>query len=604
MQLPSLKEITSKAENAFKRFPVTLIWAILGSFFIMHVIGLDSSQEFEKNLDIILTLVLGISWFIGAQFFIEQQTKANKWIWIKGLIVLLLFIFFWHLPDSKELDQNPIYLARFFLYLIAGHLFLLFAPFIKKWSKTAYWNYLKSVGVSITRSAIFSGFLYLGLALALLAIDALFDIRIKGERYGQLFIFCLGIVNTWIYLSDFPSKIHGQTQIYFDKALEVFVKFILIPLVILYIFILYAYGTKILIEWQLPKGWVSYLVTALALIGFLVQVIINPIQKTAQAWTIKRFYPWFYVVLLPLIVLLFVAIFRRINDYGITENRYFIVLIALWILGMALYLLLAKKRRLIVLPLSLFGLALLSSFGFWGVFSVSNRSQANQFKKVYEKAISNERLATYAEFNQLTSIIDYLDKREAISQLDAITGISMQAAMLDTVKSKWKSYNWVDTSTVMDSLGIKLDPADENNALNHGTNFSFYDNRNKSQTYDISKFSYFTPIYFGTYTEKSMKVGDLDLMYSRDDECLKLSKAKEVLLEIRLKEYLLKLAERGPNLNDLPEDEKSIELENDSLRTKIIFTELSFNIRKKDSVNLHNASAYILIKRIDHVEQD
>ena len=134
---------------------------------------------------------------------------------------------------------------------------MFFAPFITKWDKTAYWNYLISVGASIVRSALFSGVLYLGLILALAAIDALFDVSIDGKRYGQLFIFCLGIVNTWIYLSDFPKNILENTKVHINKALEVFVKYILIPLVLLYIIILYVYSFKIIFQWELPKGWVS-----------------------------------------------------------------------------------------------------------------------------------------------------------------------------------------------------------------------------------------------------------------------------------------------------------------------------------------------------------
>ena len=96
MQLPSIKEITDKAQNAFKRFPVTLTWAIIGSFYIMYLIDFDSGNKLEEKLDIILTLILGICWHIGSQFFIEQQKQPNKWLWLKGLIIVLLFLFYWH----------------------------------------------------------------------------------------------------------------------------------------------------------------------------------------------------------------------------------------------------------------------------------------------------------------------------------------------------------------------------------------------------------------------------------------------------------------------------------------------------------------------------
>jgi len=84
----------------------------------------------------------------------------------------------------------------------------------------------------------------------------------------------------------------------------------------------------------------------LALLGFIIHVMVNPIQKTIKSWVINKFNPWFYNLLLPLVVLLFIAIFRRIRDYGITENRYFVLIIAIWILAMVLFLLLSKKKQL------------------------------------------------------------------------------------------------------------------------------------------------------------------------------------------------------------------------------------------------------------------
>ena len=72
------------------------------------------------------------------------------------------------------------------LYGIAGHLFLLMAPFIFKWNKDAYWNYLKSVGFAFVKSGIFSGVLYIGLVIALLAIEALFNVSINDESYFNL----------------------------------------------------------------------------------------------------------------------------------------------------------------------------------------------------------------------------------------------------------------------------------------------------------------------------------------------------------------------------------------------------------------------------------
>lgn len=592
MNLPSLNEITEKGRKAFKRFPITLIWAIAGSFYFIGVIN-GSSSSFDDHANLFITLVLGVSWFIGTQFFIEQLTAPKKWIWLKLVVLALLFLFYWHLPESQKLDDNPEYLTRFFLYFIGGHLFVFFAPFITKWDKAAYWNYLIAVGTSIGRSIVFSGVLYLGLALALVAIDALFDITIRGERYGQLFVFCLGIVNTWIYLSDFPKNIKENTTVHINKALEVFVKYILIPLVLLYIIILYAYSFKIIFQWELPKGWVSYLVTALALLGFLVQVIINPIQKNVKSWMINQFYPWFYRFLLPLIVLLFIAIFRRIGDYGITEKRYFVLAIAIWVLGMVLYMLFSKKKRLIVLPSSLLILTLIASFGFWGAFSVSENSQIHQFKKVFESVSTSNKIASNQQYDQLKSILDYLDNRESISKLDAITGMDMKNTFKDIIKK----HSWLDTDKVLDSLGIALNPDEKNNTL-YGDYYNYYNNQENIRSYDISSYQYMAEVSLTDYMTKKTKIGAYELFYNSTTLSLGLLLPEDSskVIDIPIKERLKALAKYGNDLYKAEQEELTIISENDSIAIKLIFNDLGFYM-KKDSISISHSRAFLFLKQ-------
>ncbi len=601
MSLFSLTEITDKAQNAFKRFPITLLWSILGTLFCIVVCDDTTNDLFEDQLDTLLTLILGISWLIGTQFFIEQQKKPQKWWFLKPLVVVLLLLFWWMFPNAEH-DPSPEHFIRFFLFLIAGHLFVFFAPFINEWNKAAYWNYLKTIGAAIIRSGFFSGVLYIGLVIALVAIDALFDVYIKERRYLQLFFLCLGIVNTWIYLSDFPRNILNTSDIRFQKALEVFVKYILIPLVLLYLLILYAYGFKILIEWELPKGWVSYLVTILALLGFMVQVIINPIEKSIKAWTINRFYPWFYWLLLPLLVLLFVAILRRVFDYGITENRYFVLLIACWITAISCYLLLTKNRKLIVLPISLFILALLSSFGFWGAFQVSENSQIQQFQKVYDTVLSNNKVASRKQLKQIKSILNYLDDREKLSELDPITGIAMVTAFKDTIDddaSYRYNYHWLDTQRVIDSMGITLHPDEFRNNTDYGDRYDFYGNFFEGRSQFIKPYDYFSPIQLNGYDQKPYEIGDFYVSFEKDEIALCfVSKTDSTeQYQVSLKEKLLYLRQYRSSLPENQMDEMTLDFENERILGKLIFTSLGYEVLENDTIQLNHSNAYLFLKQ-------
>lgn len=599
MRFPSLNNLADKAKSTFWRFPVTLVCAISGTIYTMLTVDGTLGEETNAQTITILTFILGISWLIGIQFFTEQQKHPKKWIWLKPTLLLLLFLFYWHVPDISVFDESPVYITRFFLFLIAGHLFVFFAPFIVKWNESSHWNYLSTLGSSVIRSGFFSGVLYLGLVLALTAVNALFEVRVDGDVYFQVFLFCLGIVNTWIYLSDFPLHIHERSEIDFKKGLEVFVTYILIPLIILYLLILYAYAFKIVVQWELPQGWVSYLVTALALLGFTVQVIINPVQNRSGSWTISKFHPWFYRLMLPLVGLLFVAIFRRISDYGITENRYFVMVIAFWILGTVLFLLFNKKRKLIVLPLSLFVLTLLSSFGFWGAASVSQRSQLRQFQKVYEKVLSNKNVSTFEQYNQLRSILTYLDNRKVLTELNEITGLAMEGLYTNgTTNGKKGEYGWLNTYKVLDSLGLIVENGIEE--VLDSNNYFYYNGSHLPISYDIAGYQSMVPfVFWNQYKETDTFIGDYLVSYNdyaKTIELFQKTDAKHRVLTIPLKERLLSLAKNDKDLGKVDQKQFLIQAKNDSLSALLIFQELDF-YKQNEDIFLSRAKTLLLLNQ-------
>ncbi|MGK0251698.1 MAG: hypothetical protein ACI81G_001136, partial [Gammaproteobacteria bacterium] len=444
MKLLSISEFIGKATAAFKRFPFTLTWAIVSTIIVVILIEKDMNYLFEENNRLLLVMILGIAWLIGAQFYIEQFKKAKQLWWIKITVVLAIVGVYLILPPNDRASNVPTPYIRWGLFLLAGHLSLFFAPFLTTWHPKAYWNYLSNMIIASGRSALFSGVLYLGLALALLAVQYLFNVDIDEKRYGQLFVICLGIVNTWVYLSDFPKEIRHSIHMHFNKPTVVFVKFILIPLVSLYMIILYAYALKIFMNWELPKGWVSYLITALAGLILLIQLIIHPIRITHESRLIRRFQPLFYWLFLPLLLLLYIAIYKRVSDYGITEARYFLLLLTAFITGAMLYLIFSRKQQLRFLPMALCILAMLGSFGFWGAFSVSEWSQKIQFEEVYSAfakpvlssvEVADTNTVTQEQADRFVSIAKYLDERDLLQTTEALLGYNPKEVFPDV--SSW-----------------------------------------------------------------------------------------------------------------------------------------------------------------------
>ncbi len=185
----------------------------------------------------------------------------------------------------------------------------------------------------------------------------------------------------------------------YPKGLKIFTQYVLIPLATVYVLILLAYEVKLLAEWSLPKGLVSNLILGYAVFGILSILLVYPVREQEGNKWIKTYARSFYFLLIPLLILLFLALGRRISAYGITEDRYFLLVLACWLLFITAYFLLSKKQNIKMIPISLCLLALLSVYGPQSAFSVSTYSQRRILISIFKKyhAFNNNKLVSVQE---------------------------------------------------------------------------------------------------------------------------------------------------------------------------------------------------------------
>ncbi len=384
-RFPSYDQIVRGAVSTAARFPFTLISALVGVVAAATLAGLGQAAERHSLDQLLVTAALGLPLFTALVMLAEKRGWSSVGrLLFQAVGLVLLIVYYLTLP--AKLDEPMNNLVRFALLNIGLHFLVAWLPWTGKDQVVGFWEYNKTLFLRILFSALYSAVLFVGLALALLAADQLFGVEVKNERYFQLWIWITGLFNTWVFLAGVPKNLEvlnrgGE----YPNGLKVFTQFILLPLVVLYFVILFAYEAKIIITWDWPKGWVSELVLWYSVVGILSLLLLHPLRDRLENRWIQAISKWFYRGLIPLVAMLFLAIMRRISEYGITENRYFVFAMAVGLTIVMIYMVVSKRKDVRLIPIVVCLIAFISAYGPWSALAISRSSQQSRLDALMTK---------------------------------------------------------------------------------------------------------------------------------------------------------------------------------------------------------------------------
>ena len=574
MKLPSLSYLNEKTVKTFSRFPIVLINTIIGTFFAIYLV--ESSKSSHENyyfFNLVLTCALGLTLFLSVALFSERiNLDKSKKSFLNIFALILLILYYFSLPENSDISsEKSEFITRFFLFNLSLHLMIAFIPFIGKNTPNGFWHYNRILFERIIIALVYSGIIYGGLSIALYSIDNLLEIKVRYQIYSELWVFIVGIFNTWFFLSGIPEDFHQlESKSDFPKDLKMLVQYILIPIVIIYLIILYLYAGKIILNWDWPHGKVSSLIIGCSFTGILSLLLIYPLQNTSEKVWIRAFSKTFYIILLPLIIMLYFAVSRRIQDYGITENRYFLLITSFWLFGISLYFIFSKNKNIKLIPVSLCIVSFLTSFGPWGAFDVSVKSQLKRLETllIKDNIMKNgiiEKISSkipVVDNQEISSILNYLNKRDKLKIVVRWFRVPVNLG---------KSYE--NPRKVIEAMGLTyMQPyyGGERNKNNEYFNFSVL---NKNDYYDIS--GYDGLIKVSLYKDSQpcnflFNKQSFSLVYNQENLVITLFKEKEKLMDLPLDNLIKKLTDKYIGVSSqIPQEEMVLERENNKVKLNL-----------------------------------
>lgn len=419
MKLPSIHVLWLNLKNVVARFPLQVALAILATMVWWYLAGPHIPLGHVNLLGkLLLVCNLALTLLLAVDTYAESNLLAVRSQWLIRLTVLLFAtgLYFWLDPYQYTNDIFKIALLAF-----AFHLLVAFSPFLTRGNLNGFWQYNKSLFLRFLISSFYAAVLFAGLAVALLAIEGLFNVNVKSYYYQRLFALVSAGFTTIFFLAGIPSSFAAldEEQTY-PKGLKIFTQYVLIPLMSIYLTILLVYEVKIIINWELPKGLVSTLILGYAVFGILSLLLVHPIkEKEGNGW-IKLFSKFFYLMMIPLVVLLILAVVKRVGNYGITESRYILIVLAAWLTGITIYFLFSKKQNIKVIPISLFVLSILAVYGPQSAVSVSKASQIARLARLMDTKSKKQN-------TEIPEVMRYLVQRHGLTAVQRFTKVNLSA---------------------------------------------------------------------------------------------------------------------------------------------------------------------------------
>lgn len=377
----SLSEFSEKILSLLQRMPASV--SIVIGFAVLCFICIHSDTDVSPRC--IAFCVVGLFISIAAVLWLEDYVKNNGFRQLITLLCIVLWgAYCLTLPATEDwwnrVDVLPV-IALGITFLAA----IFFIGFLKDNEDKAYWEFSRRVIFQIAIAGVFSVILFAGLLLAIKAIQFLFNVDIDDKTYADLAVFCFALFAPLYALSGIPAefaKHHATPQ--FNKVLKILGLYILLPLLAVYAVILYAYLIKIIVQWELPNGYVSWLVSALSLGGLAVITVLYPMYWEKEDNRIRWILRNFGLLVLPLLVLMTIGILRRIHDQGISINRCYILLLNSWFYGIFIYLYLSRIRKIKWIAVSATLIFLWTSVGPWRISNMVKNIMTKKLETVFK----------------------------------------------------------------------------------------------------------------------------------------------------------------------------------------------------------------------------
>ncbi len=308
--------------------------------------------------------------------------------------------------------------------------------------------------------------------------------------------------------------------------------------------------------------------------------------------------------MLPAVGMQLMAIRKRVGQYGITENRYFIGVLALWLLVVSAAGALNRLKSLKPLPLSLCIIALLSSFGPWGAYSVSRHSQVGRLEKVLAEAglrnpegriMPVARAVDRETRRELSAILDYLMEQHGPGSVEALLTPDQNLTMATMSDSLHRRHERPELSRrFMEFMNLEHTPHWQHAQQREYYNFT---RERDGDALPLLGFSQILPIEMSGNQQQQSRIGEQDMTLSREGLKILVKEGEQIVFTMPLDDLIAKLKEyeKEGSGRDVPDSLLWTEVHSDLLHMRLQLREIGWREANEGDKRLNRIIGFMLI---------
>lgn len=438
--------VSATFRNCAVRFPVTVCFVFALTGFLFYLIATERNIVRMRllatwNYYLSMGILLSLSLHLWSEEVKRRRTRLLAQATVHLLLAADAVFLYYCATETRFIEIFIAHAAGVF----AVGLSVFYLSFLKEKNDIAAWNFAQNVLGSFALAIIVGMVMSGGLCLLAYSLHQLFGMEVSYKCYLYILALCSACLPLLMFLGLLPQGAQKHDNIPKNSPfVNGIIRYLFLPLAGGYLLVLYIYATRILVRWELPDGWVSWLVVTLMAGCIAIEFGLYPARMQDKKRDNERIACLLPALTLPLLLLMSVGIARRFMDYGITINRLYLATLNVWFYFVCVTLIAGRARRISWIPVSFSAAFLLTSALPVNYASITKRALHNEVAQQLAQNGSYNLPLSEAEYEQWLSTLPEATRRQMNDKLDYLSNYFGKETISDLVDKDIAFYNYAN----------------------------------------------------------------------------------------------------------------------------------------------------------------